>query len=67
MVGYNHKGLFFSFGRVKSIKGYEFQYKLAGYFSSGCPIFLHGTPEIIGICKYGRLEGYYGTLINSII
>ena len=68
MGSYNQEGIVFSSGTIKSMNGYKFTHSMNyDTFSSGSPIFLFNTTEVIGISIPGTSDGNYGTLINSVI
>ena len=64
------ENLSYSEGKIKDINEYELIYDASTKpGSSGSPILLKNTAEVIGIHKQGNIkfEENYGTLINSIV
>ena len=62
--------LSYSYGKIKEINDYELTHDAGTTFgSSGSPIFLKGTLNVIGIHKQGDVnkKENYGTLIQPII
>ena len=70
IVGYEEGKIACVTGKIKHICGYHFEYSLGcGRFSSGCPIFLFDTGEVIGIHIGFSLIDHlnHGIPINSVI